>query len=158
MIHRLFGRPRRGGWRAGAIAALAYSGFVLPFGLGTGLFVWTPTTEGVLRTALIALFLPAIGEELVFRGPLLLAPKAWAAWLAGPLLLLFILWHPLNALVFTPAARALFFDWRFLIEAAALGAACTAATLAARSLWPAVALHWTAVVAWKALFGAPSFF
>ena len=55
-------------------------------------------------------------------------------------------------------AGALFTDPRFLFVAFGLGLTCTFVTLRARSLWPAIMIHWLTVVAWKGLFGGPQFF
>ncbi|MEO0982779.1 MAG: CPBP family glutamic-type intramembrane protease [Pseudomonadota bacterium] len=158
ILRRLFARPQHGGWAYGLGAFVVFGAFAAAFGLASGLYTWSPTLDGLWKTALIAIVLPALGEELVFRGPLLAVSEQTAKLAAGPLLALFVLWHPLNAALFLPEARELFYDLRFLANAAALGAACTYATLRARSLWPAIALHWAAVVAWKGLFGGPAFF
>jgi predicted Abi (CAAX) family protease len=81
---------------------------------------------------------------------------AWAALGLG----LFVAWHPLNAALFLPRAWGLFTDVRFLALVALLGACCSAVYLRCGSVWPCVAIHWLAVVAWKmsggplVLFGA----
>ncbi len=109
--------------------------------------------------------MPALAEEAVFRGILLKPPSDGASGL-GPTVLsafLFTLWHPLQVLVCQwilagscplPWAWLGFCLW-FLLACFALGLACARLTLATRSIWPAVVLHWLVVVAWAALFGGP---
>jgi uncharacterized protein len=113
---------------------------------------------GVVRLVLIAIFVPAIGEELVFRAALLPQPDGSPVpWL--PVLIstaLFVLWHPLQALVFGPHWTAAVLNPWFLAAVAALGVALARLYWKTGSLWPPVALHWLAVATWKILFGGPS--
>ena len=154
---RLTALPDGRGWRLSLIVFLCFAGLAVPFGLSVDLLDWSPTADGVLATAAIALFLPALGEELAFRGPLLYAPARWRFAAGAGLLSAFILWHPLNAWLFLPQALPLFIDPRFLILAAGLGLAASLATVMSRSLVPAVAIHWATVFAWKQLFAGARF-
>ena len=130
----------------------------VPFSLLSGLFEWAPSSEGLLALALLAVVLPALGEELIFRAPLLWFQKRGAVfWPAALSLILFVLWHPFNAWLFLQEARTLATDPRFLFLVVGLGLACTFATLRSGSLWPAVLIHWLVVVSWKGLFGGPQF-
>jgi predicted Abi (CAAX) family protease len=121
---------------------------------------WQPRFDmELLRLALVALVAPAIGEEILFRAALLPAPDSSRPLPYGPLLLsvaLFVLWHPLQALVFGPHWRETVLDPWFLASVAAFGVASARLYWNTGSLWPPVALHWMVVVAWKALLGGPS--
>jgi predicted Abi (CAAX) family protease len=68
-------------------------------------------------------------------------------------LVLFVVYHPLNALTFYPVGRSTFMNPVFLLLAAVLGVACSIAYLLFGSIWPAVAIHWLAVTAWLLLLG-----
>ena len=120
---------------------------------------WSPVFDAsTLRLALVAILIPSLGEELLFRVALLPKPEPETAMPKvrfAAALVLFVLWHPLQALFTTDARAAIFLDPWFLLAVAALGAACTRIYWASRSIWPAVFLHWLAVVGWKALAGGP---
>jgi predicted Abi (CAAX) family protease len=68
-------------------------------------------------------------------------------------LALFTASHPVNAILFSPTHRPTFTDPVFLVLAALLGLTCTLAYLQSGSLWPPVAIHWTAVVVWLLFLG-----
>lgn len=105
-------------------------------------------------TALIAIVLPALGEELVFR--VALQPRPGAGLTSRSLarialsLALFVLWHPVQVWLGLPFAQEQFLDPAFLAAAGLLGLACTVSYQRSGSIWPAVALHWLVVVGWKA--------
>lgn len=105
-----------------------------------------------LILAILAFFIPALGEEFVFRGILLPRPTGWLQTLISSLLsvAVFVLWHPLQVWLGLPLAQPVFTEPAFLILVAGLGVICSALTLRSGSLWPAVALHWLVVVGWKA--------
>ena len=69
-------------------------------------------------------------------------------------LILFVLWHPVEALTFLPGAH-LFLTLPFLACTLILGAACGWMRYATGSLWPAVAFHGVTVFLWQAAFGGP---
>lgn len=108
--------------------------------------------DAFLLLAVIALIVPALGEELVFRG--ILQPRQFDAagdWILSALsLVAFIAWHPIQVWLGLPMAQAVFTDPSFLTLVAVLGALCTALTHRSGSLWPSVILHWSVVVIWKA--------
>lgn len=108
--------------------------------------------DAFLRLAAVAILIPALGEELVFRGILqphrLGVTKDWR--LSALSLAAFVLWHPVQVWLGLPMAQEVFTDPAFLILVALLGALCTALTHRSGSLWPAVLLHWIVVVGWKA--------
>ena len=110
---------------------------------------WHP----VLKIMITALFTPAIAEETFFRvlllphpseNPSLISLSAWST----VSLVIFIIYHPLNAITFYPAARETFFKPMFLFLAALLGIICTIAYLQSGSIWTAVVIHWLFVVIW----------
>jgi len=112
------------------------------------------------RTAAIALILPALLEEFVFRGPIIwLASRRskYTGMAVALSLAAFVLWHPLNGAFLLTEARDWFFDWRFLVIAAGFGAVASWLAFRTRSLWPPIVFHWLAVVGWKAFLGAPAF-
>ncbi len=141
---------------------LAVFGLVaVPFGLVTGLFEFTRPSDAVgtlLAYAFVSFLFPATAEELVFRGLLLprrdesVSPRSRALALAVALGL-FVAWHPLNAWLFLPWTRPLFFRVDFLVVAGLLGIGATYLHQTSRSLWPAILFHWIAVVVWKLVLG-----
>lgn len=160
--------PNAAARRACALPFIFFITIALPFGFLSGLFSWQPTGVNFGRTVLVAFFLPALLEELIFRAPLLwFRQRGSVFWPAVLSLSLFVLWHPLNGWLFLPAAKTLFFDPRFLFIAFGLGLTCTIATLGTNlnatdstkectgSLWPAILGHWLLVISWNALLGGP---
>lgn len=153
--------PNLEAWLYTVALLLVFAIVALPIGfLGKFLQVevlsasWT-TIVGILATALL---MPAVTEELFFR--VLLLPRstenvsASALWLWGCIsLVLFIAYHPLNALSFFPRGLKTFFNWIFLLLAALLGIVCTLAYLQSGSLWTPVVIHWLVVVVWLILLG-----
>ncbi len=115
--------------------------------------VWTPLPAcDFAMLAAIALVIPSLGEEIVFRG--LLDPGRDGSALGGlGALALFVAWHPAQGAFDLPSAQPVFWEGWFLASVALLGAWCAAWTRWTDSLWPAVATHWVVVVAWKSLFG-----
>nr|WP_257215064.1 CPBP family glutamic-type intramembrane protease [Sphingomonas sp. R-74633] len=102
------------------------------------------------------MFVPALGEELVFRALLVPPPhQPFPAWQWALAIAIFVAWHPFQALTFGPPWSEIFLDWRFLTIAAALGALLVRLYRATGSIWPCVATHWLMVAAWKLLFAGP---
>ena len=113
-------------------------------------------TSGLLALAGVAFFAPALGEELLFRAMLLPREEEGSATLASILsVVLFVLWHPFQALIFGVEAVPIFIDPWFLCAVAALGIALANIYRRTGSIWPCVLLHWFIVLAWKAFFGGP---
>ncbi|MCI5048575.1 MAG: CPBP family glutamic-type intramembrane protease [Aquisalinus sp.] len=157
-LGQIFGWPELRAWRDAILLLCLFCLLAVPFGLQTGLLVWQPSLGGLVPVMLVAFFAPALLEEVVFRGPLLVLQKgARKLFMAAILLFLFVLWHPLNGTFLMTAAGALFTDLRFLGIAFCLGLVCTIATLRSASLWPAILMHWLVVVSWKGFFGGPQF-
>lgn len=141
------------------LVAIIYVFTSLLLGLATGFLRWNPCKSGEVTVRVIAtsLFAPAILEELFFRVLLLPDPAtkvfSTSYWLwSGFSLLLFIVYHPLNALTFFPQGRKTFFNPIFLSLAGILGFTCTFAYQQTGSFWLPVLIHWLAVVGWLLYF------
>ncbi|MEM6614884.1 MAG: CPBP family glutamic-type intramembrane protease, partial [Cyanobacteria bacterium P01_C01_bin.72] len=125
----------------------------------TGFLRWNPCKSGkvIARVVVTSLFAPAILEELFFRVLLLPDPatkiSSTSYWLwSGFSLLLFVIYHPLNALTFFPQGKSTFFAPIFLCLAAILGLTCAIAYQQTGSIWLPVLIHWLAVVGWLLFF------
>lgn len=142
--------PRLRDWLEASALLAGVGAAAWLLGFQTGMLTLRPETDiaALAFTALVALAIPALGEEAVFRAPL----SARAAWIAVSLAL-FVAWHPAQLALGLPWAQAIFADPRFLGIAAVLGVACTASRLRSGSLWPAVAIHWASIVGWRGLTG-----
>jgi len=138
-----------------------YAAVALALGLGSGFLEpghpW-PRPRRLVSAAAALLPMPALGEELLFRGALLPHPGegtpwpqllAWSALGIG----LFVLYHPLAGRLWYRRAERVFHDPRFLLQTALLGVATTALHQVSGSLWPAVLLHAVAVLVWLERLG-----
>jgi predicted Abi (CAAX) family protease len=101
---------------------------------------------------------PSLLEEAFFRG--LLIPNDAIQHGAGRILfylavstLLFVLWHPLNALTINPGAVPFFLKPAFLLITALLGLTCGVSYILSHSLWIPVIIHWLTVLVWVFLLG-----
>jgi predicted Abi (CAAX) family protease len=144
-------------WGELVFTAALLGGLFGGLGLLTGLLEYKPQPlEVVGRIALTALFVPALGEEVLFRALLIPdrpgSPTAWRPVAVSTVL--FTLWHAAETL-WLPGARTIFLRPDFLAWAAALGLACAALYRRSGSLWPPILLHWAAVVAWQGWMGGP---
>ncbi|WP_448999048.1 CPBP family glutamic-type intramembrane protease [Myxosarcina sp. GI1(2024)] len=107
---------------------------------------------------LMALFAPAIFEEFFFRVLLLPHPSENSSfgfllsWIIISLFS-FVVYHPLNGLLFSTSEQKIFIDPTFLILATGLGIFCTSLYLNSGSLWTPVVFHWTVVVVWLLCLG-----
>lgn len=117
-----------------------------------------------LAEAIQLLFVPALFEELLFRGLLLPSPVeltrgSATLWPSLPVAIaLFVGWHLLAAPVlqrWEPGSRytRVFSQPVFLGAAALLGIACALSYAIVESIWAAIALHWLVVVVWLLLLG-----
>jgi len=157
LVSALTSWPDVAGWRWGfVVSAVALMTIAAVAGL-SGLAHWQPDFTGwPVRLGMIVL-VPALSEELIFRG--LLTPTRGESrydygWLVAGLAA-FVLWHVVEALTFLPGAAYLFLRPDFLICAAILGAACAAMRYRTGSLWPAVLLHGVTVFVWQTALGGP---
>jgi predicted Abi (CAAX) family protease len=140
---------------------LIYSGIALPLGFRQGFLKRNTTGLGQwakIGIAFKALITPAILEELIFRVLPLPHPMEilnWVRWiiLATVILVLFLIYHPLNAQTFFKNGKQTFSDKRFLILAAFLAIATTTAYALTGSLWIIAFIHWVVVIAWLLMFG-----
>lgn len=96
--------------------------------------------------------LPAIAEELVFRGLLLPSPLegvgalAMVPWLALSVGL-FVAWHTVRIRLRRGGSPVRLADRRLVVRMSLLGVACSLAYVVGGSLWPPVLIHWLAL-AW----------
>jgi len=148
--------PTARGWLLAVLVGVAALVVELGIGLWGGFLRPTPGDWSVLPMSLaLAVLVPSLGEELVFRG--LLTPGReegvgpWRAIL--PSTALFVLWHVFEALTFMPQAAPVFLRADFLATTAVLGLACGWLRWRTSSLWPAVLLHWLEVAGWQIWFG-----
>jgi predicted Abi (CAAX) family protease len=139
---------------------LIYSGIALPLGFRQGFLKRNTTGLGrspQILLALRALLTPAIFEELIFRVLPLPHPMEvlnWSRWiiLATVVLVLFIIYHPLNSQIFFKKAKKTFSDTRFLLLATLLAVATTTAYALTGSLWVIAFIHWVVVLSWLLMF------
>ncbi|OLP16372.1 hypothetical protein BST81_21525 [Leptolyngbya sp. 'hensonii'] len=148
--------PDLSGWWLVVGLLCLYATIALPLGFAFGLLQidLAPLQPAALVRLLLTLWItPALLEELVFRVLWLPHPsqqilaQRWWLW-ASIGLILFILYHPLNAFFFYPPGRSVFYRPLFLFLAGLLGLACTFAYQCTGSLWAATVIHWTIVVVW----------
>lgn len=130
---------------------------VAAVGFSTGLLRVDPqpVRAGELLLMLLA---PAFCEELVFRG-LLIPDRAETLRPFLPMAVgvsIFVLWHVFEGLVTLPGAHDLFLRTDFLAIAGVIGLTCAISRWRSGSIWPAVGIHWTAVVAWRLWLGGPA--
>jgi predicted Abi (CAAX) family protease len=169
LFHRLTWRistafstlPTIKAWLIAAALLLVFTLFCLPVGLWCK-FLRIENLEAskkiILGIITGSLIFPAISEELFFRVLFLPHPQenvtAATVWLWGSIsLLLFIIYHPLNAVTFFPNGRKTSFNPVFLLLAAVLGIVCSIVYLQSGSLWLPVIIHWLVVVVWLVFLG-----
>lgn len=141
------------------VALAVFAAVAASVSLVTGLARWSPRDLGALAfLALRAFFIPALGEELVFRAALVPAigesekPIFWIVIST----LLFGLWHVVET-AFLPGSASTFLRLDFLALATLLGFLCAVLRFRSGSIWPAIALHWIVVFLWQGWFGGPAF-
>lgn len=112
-------------------------------------------SEGI-KIAAISFVMPALSEEIFFRVLLLPHPseitsiQTKAFWVVISIAS-FIIYHPIQGMLWNPSGYDVFIKPIFLILAALLGAVCTLAYLVTGSIWLPVIIHWLAVVIWLLL-------
>lgn len=150
--------PTARGWlETAAVAALLALALGI-LGGASGLLRPQAAHEPLLVIAIVVFFVPALGEELVFRGALTPSRQETAAEVAAilPALVVFILWHVVEALTFNAATAPIFLTPAFLASAGLIGLACAIVRRRTGSLWPAVLIHWAAVFVWKGWLAGPA--
>ena len=164
ILHRLLAAiaiPQIQDWLFAGLMLLIYSAIALPLGFYSGFLqreVWSVPVYQHFFAALRFLLTPALFEELFFRVLLLPHPTEiinWGKWLlwAGLILLLFILYHPLNAKIFKKQGDPTFLQPIFLVLAGLLGLILTITYAVTGNLWIVVFMHWIVVVVWLQLLG-----
>ena len=145
--------------RSVAISTCIYILFALMYGWRSQfLRLERSPSSSILRVVITSLIAPALLEEAFFRVLLLPYPDSdisseqYFVWSVISLLL-FIIYHPLNALTAFPQGRKVFSDRRFLILATALGIVCTVTYWQTGSVWLPILIHWLTVVLWLLCFG-----
>lgn len=96
---------------------------------------------------------PSLLEELFFRGLLLPHKKRnmpiQKIWLYSMIsVVLFVLWHPVNAFTINKAAITIFTDPIFLFITTLLAVTCTVTYLKSGCIWIPVFIHWITVICW----------
>lgn len=156
-----FTLPNLQGWLWLSIILVVYGAIALPLGLKTGFLHWSLPHQPLpapLKAIALLFLAPALLEEWLFR--VLLLPAAvegvtvstWIGW-ATLSLLLFIVYHPLNALTFYPRGKPTFFHPVFLTLTGLLGIACTVAYGLTGSLWSITLMHGLVVIVWLFVLG-----
>jgi len=156
LVRSLTTLPTARGWALCGGVGLVVGALMAALGFATGLYALTPTASGLPLRLLTVLFVPALGEEIPFRGLLVPGPEAKRPWPAIAIATaLYVAWHPLEALTFLPHAT-MFLRPDFLICTAILGLGCAVMRWRTGSLWPAVLLHGGFVVVWQTWLGGVS--
>ncbi|MFQ4139258.1 type II CAAX prenyl endopeptidase Rce1 family protein [Nodosilinea sp. PGN35] len=148
-------------WMLAAGLTLTLGLVAIPLGLRSQFLA--PTLADItwgdgLRLAARVMLVPALLEEGFWRVLLLPHPteivsdrKRWR--LGLPMLGLFVVMHPLNAMTLYPVAFATFTNPVFLLSAALLGLICTFMYWRSGSLWVVTAMHWLVVTVWLLFLG-----
>ena len=141
------------------IAVPIYGCISLIIGFYTDLFVVKVTDFPMSFILVVTLFIfPSLLEEAFFRGILIpnnarnQSKKRILAYIALSTLV-FVLWHPLNALTMNKSAAPFFFNPVFLFITALLGITCSIAYIISRSLWLPIFIHWFTVIIWVVFLG-----
>lgn len=146
-------------WKTSVGVTILYLAAALAIGFSVGLFKVSMLDSSLVWVLPIALFIfPSFFEESVFRGMLIPnnARERGMKYIVFIVLfsaLIFVAWHPLNALTINPGARELFLNPYFLSIAFLLGVACSISYIYSRSLWAPVIIHWITVVVWVVFLG-----
>ncbi len=136
---------------------VVFSALAVPIGLSGGLLTLQNadvTLLGALAVVVRTLFIPSLFEETVFRVLLFPHPdedrsRRRRLLVFSIALGIFIVWHVVNAWLITTAARPVFYDPIFLVDAGLLGATCLLAYWRTGSVWAPIAVHWLAVIGWQ---------
>jgi len=140
--------PRPADWGQSLLLFAVFALITVYLGQHERLFKFSVTDAWMpfIGMAVVAILVPSLAEEMVFR--VVLAGRT--GWLRGGLALAaFVLWHPVQVWLGLPMARPVFLEPAFLAIVALLGLVCTIGWRRSGSVWPAVAMHWATVVAWK---------
>ena len=142
--------PRLSEWGQSLLLFGVFALIAAYLGQHESLFKFSLTDEWrpFIVVAVIAILVPSLAEEMVFR--VLLGGRT--GWLrAGIAIAAFVLWHPVQVWLGLPMAQPVFLEPAFLAIVALLGLVCTVAYRSSGAIWPPVAIHWGTVVLWKAV-------
>lgn len=150
--------PSPRGWLFCLAISAATLALMMLIGFVTGLYRLQPTEPGLALRMLVVFFVPALGEEIPFRGLLTPGPgesnrpRLEIAVSTG----LYTVWHVFEAVTFLKSAASVFLRPDFLLCCAVLGLGCAVMKRKTGSIWPAVILHWALVVVWQTWLGGVS--
>ncbi|MEB3161126.1 MAG: CPBP family glutamic-type intramembrane protease [Synechocystis sp.] len=153
--------PEAKDWAIFGTCLALYGAIALSVGFKKGFLQWQPWQKSPitwLKLTLLLLLTPALFEEILFRVLLLPYPtelnRVWPTLGAMALsLVLFVIYHPLNAWLFYKAGRPLFFQPIFLSLATLLGFWATVLYWFTGSLWLITLFHWAIVAIWLLFLG-----
>ncbi len=143
-------------WGLTLLSLFIYGSIAIPIGVRLGFLRWCPLSLKpieFLKTVAFLFFSPALWEELIFRVLLLPYPDRFnsafnfSVWGVFSLIL-FVVYHPLNARTFYKTGNLTFFKPIFLILTALLGLTCTIVYWLTGSLWTISFIHWIVVTVW----------
>lgn len=148
-------------WRETLLTGAVFAGLALPIGFRSGLLSYQREPMPLrqqLALALQLLLMPALAEELVFRGLFLphlaeAAPPERVARATALSVAAYVAWHPLNGWLISRHARHVLGHRGFLLITTLLGIACSRLYLRSGSIWPPVFLHWLCVFVWAGWLG-----
>ena len=150
--------PSPRGWVFCLVVSAVTLATMALIGFASGLYRLTPAQPGLPLRMLIVFFIPALGEEIPFRGVLTPGPHESRR----PNLeiaistALYTGWHVVEAVTFLKSAASVFLRPDFLLCCAVLGLGCAITRRVTGSIWPAVILHWALVVIWQTWLGGVS--
>lgn len=150
--------PNLRDWRLTGISLFIYGIVALAVGMPSQFLQWTAPVDHWPQVMITTLFIPAIFEEIIFRGLLLPHPQenpsAKHRFLWGGInLILFVIYHPINGLTLYEPGYYVFRDPYFLVLATLLGLICILIYQRTGSIWPPVVIHWIVVIVWICLLG-----
>ncbi|AFY95204.1 type II CAAX prenyl endopeptidase Rce1 family protein [Chamaesiphon minutus] len=157
--------PSSSEWLLGLCLLISYAAIALSIGFKSGFLsfhAFAPKLGSRLwqqmRSWMSLFFMPALVEEMLFRLLLIPHPIETASvpniWIWSLIsLILFLFYHPFNALTFYKLGNPTFMNWRFLTLAGLLGLVCTIAYLTTGSIWIPIIIHWLIVSSWLDFFG-----
>lgn len=150
--------PRLRDWQLTGICLLIYGIIALGIGIPSQFLQWTAPIDQWPQVMAKTLFVPAIFEEIIFRGLLLPHPQESPSVKRGYLwssvnLFLFVIYHPINGLTLYEPGYYVFRNPYFLTLATLLGLTCILIYQRTGSIWPPIVIHWIAVMIWLCLLG-----
>lgn len=153
---KIFKRPSPTQWLETIVYTILLLLFIYQLIPCTNFIYYQPIQDMIIIPLLLLkiFFIPALLEEIIFRGSLLtfLSNKKLSLYSISIFIfinLLFILWHPINTLLFMPQATAIFTQVYFLLIVLVLSLILSFLALKTQSIWPGVFIHWLIVSIWQ---------